>query len=199
MSEMLMFDQEEQIIDRCRMGDRTAFGQLYQKYKDRVMRLAMHLLGNRQDALDQTQESFIRAYQAMGSFEGKASFGTWLMKITFNRCLDFRRSTMRRSCLSLDGRRANPDEDDFDFDPPGREWQNPATCAEQSELTEALSEAIDQLSPEHRMVLTRYAWDDVRYRELAAELGISDGTVMSRLFHARRKVHRMLDSKGVLS
>lgn len=196
MSEFVALDLERSIVSRCQQGDTTAFSALYEKYRDKVQRMAYHLLGNQQDALDQTQESFIRAMRSLGSFKGDASFGTWLMKIAFNRCLDFRRSNMRRKALSLDARSDRDDEPDFAV--PAESWQNPSRSAETAELTEALQEAIDRLSEEHRTVLTRYAFDDVRYRELAKELGISDGTVMSRLFHARRKVRQALEAKGVI-
>ncbi len=188
---------DREVVDKCRGGDGAAFEQLYRRYHGRVYRLAMRLLGNSEDARDQTQESFIRAWQAIGSFKGEARFSTWLMRIAYNRCLDFRRSRCRRRTLSLDT--STTEGDGPGLPEPGTpEWCNPCKQAQFDELKQGVQRGMTTLGDNHRTVLSRYLHEDLRYHDLAGELHISDGTVMSRLFHARKRLHEALVRQGLV-
>lgn len=183
-------DEESQLIGRARGGDREAFRLLHEAHREAAYRVAWRLLGNREDALDVVQDAFVRAYENLSSFAGQSSFRSWLLRIVNNRAIDWRRARRLRKGVSLStadeeqgpgGNRRVPAVDD----PPDRSLQ-------QQELEEALRRAMDRLPEESRSVLALYAGGQMSYREIADSLGIPIGTVMSRLYHARRRLREAL-------
>ena len=187
--------KDMQLVRMTLDGDGDAFNELYRRHREKVYGVAYHLLGSREDALDQVQEAFIRAHKALPNFKGNASFKTWLLRITTNRCLDYRRMMRRRRALSTD-------EGEFEISKAdiagSRADADPAERLETEELREAIIESLGELSESHRAVILMQAFQEMRYREIAEELGVSEGTVMSRLYHARRSLYRMLVEKGAV-
>jgi RNA polymerase sigma-70 factor (ECF subfamily) len=187
--------EDLELVNRTLEGDSDAFNKLYTRYREKVYRVAYHLLGSRDDALDQVQEAFIRAHRALASFKGESSFETWLLRITTNRCLDFRRMSRRRKIASIDDEEFDLSKVDTRTSP---QAETPVEELEEEELRTAVMEGLGELSEDHRTVIMLHAFQKMRYREIAEHLGISEGTVMSRLFHARKSLHRILSRKGVI-
>src|SRR5215213_2106936 len=175
---------------RAARGDRPALDELFVRYRDPAFRVAYRLLGNAEDALDAVQDGFIKALTHLPRFEGRCSFKTWLLRVVSNAALDLGRQRRRRDELSaavteramLDGG-ATPDHLD-----PGRE-------AEESDLRRALAEALRELPEAQRRTFVLHVDGGLSYREVADAMGISIGTVMSRLFYARQKLKGMLAAR----
>jgi len=168
----------------------AAFEALFVRHRDAALGAAMKLLGNREDALDGVQEAFIKAYRNLRSFRGRSKFRTWLLRIVANTCYDMRRRHRREPKLRFD--------DDLtegsvrDSERARATGEGPAAAAERRELESQLAEALQRLSPTHREVFLLFFSENMSYDEIAGELGISPGTVMSRLFYARQKLQAAL-------
>jgi RNA polymerase sigma-70 factor (ECF subfamily) len=188
--------EDYELVRRTLDGDSDAFNKLYTRYREKVYRVAYHLLGSREDALDQVQEAFIRAHRALANFKGESSFETWLLRITTNRCLDFRRMSRRRRIASIDDQEFDISRVEPRTSP---QAETPVQELEEEELRSAITEGLRELSEDHRTVILLHAFQKMRYREIADHLGISEGTVMSRLFHARKSLHKILTRKGVIA
>ena len=145
----------------------------------------MRMLRNREDALDATQEVFIRIHKALDGFDPSGRFLTWAYRISTNHAIDrIRRRKVRKEQSIVE--EAVSDRQDLRT---GRSGENsPLKHLEQAEISEAVSRAVDQLGDAHRMVFTLYCYEGLSYGEIAAVMEIPVGTVMSRLYHARRKV-----------
>lgn len=177
------------LVDRATAGDREARRALFERHRDTAYRVALRITGRTEDALDVVQDSFIRAFERLGEFQRESGFQTWLLRIVSNRALDVLRARKVRLAVPLDG----SDEDDLRRTsvadnrepPPGREL-------EAQELGERLRRAIESLPPDQRAVFALYASGEMTYGQIAETLGIPIGTVMSRLYHARRRLHEML-------
>jgi RNA polymerase sigma-70 factor (ECF subfamily) len=181
-------------VARFHAGDQEAFEELVTRSEAEVYRLSLRLLGNREDALDATQDAFLRAFRALGRFRGEASFRTWLIGITLNVCRTRRGSAsarIARRSSSLDTRDANPDEarapDPVDARP------NPEQAAHGAELGRALAEALDALTAEQREILLLREMQGLDYDELAQTLGCAEGTVKSRLSRARAALRAAME------
>jgi RNA polymerase sigma-70 factor, ECF subfamily len=179
---------DDPLVARAARGDRPALDELFRRYRDPAYRVAYRLLGNGEDALDAVQDGFVKALNHLGGFERRSSFKTWLLRVVSNAALDLGRQRRRRDELSaavteriaLDGG-TTPDHLD-----PGRE-------AEEADLRRALAEALVQLPEAQRRTFVLHVDGGLSYREVAEVMGISIGTVMSRLFYARQKL------KGILA
>lgn len=178
---------------RAVAGDAAARHDLFVRYRDDAFRAAFRITGQHADALDVVQDSFIKAFESLAGFQGDSSFKTWFLRIVANRALDVLRKRRVRLVVSLDG-----DEDSAglrgyasaglaasDEAPAGRELEN-------REMGVRLQDAIGKLPPEHRAVLSMYAAGEHTYAQIAEALGIPIGTVMSRLYNARRKLRELL-------
>ncbi len=159
---------------------------------------AFSIVHNEEQALDLSQEAWIKAWQRIGSFEGGSSFTTWMTRITINVCLDHLRRNQRHRLEPL------PDMAD---EPDALErllpvvWPNPTEGLERRELRVKIDEAMGRLSQAHRTVVALHEFEGMEYKEIARTVGISVGTVMSRLFYARRRLATLLaglkdDEKG---
>ncbi|GAG36674.1 unnamed protein product, partial [marine sediment metagenome] len=177
------------------VGDQQAYRYLFGRYRQQAYRLAYHFLGRTDDAADAVQDSFIKAFKALERFEGRAKFSTWLMRIVTNTCLDRMRSKAADATVPLSDEMARMMSESSQ---PMRRAGRPEEAMEYGELSAALAGALQKLSSEHRTVFVLHADQELTYREIAEMLGISEGTVMSRLYHARKNLQRLLAGAGVL-
>lgn len=179
-------------VERAAEGDRDARRELFERHRTAAYRVALRITGRNEDALDVVQDSYIKAFASLERFEGGASFKTWLLRIVTNKSLDLLRSRKVRLAVSLEG----DDESgagDFigstDSPPPGESM-------ERAELKQRLEAAIDRLPPDQKAVFALYASGEMTYAQIAEAVGVPIGTVMSRIFHARRRLHEMLPDLG---
>ena len=180
--------EDAKLVRAAQEGDRQAFGRLFDKYRKTAYQIAYRLLGRREDALDAVQESFVKAFVALATFRGGASFKTWFFRIVTNCSLDLRRSRSVRLAVSLDGEQAPP------VPGPERDGQ-PGRRIEQRELKERIDAALGAIPEANRTAFVLFAIEGISYREIAEILNISIGTVMSRIFYARQKLQRILSGQ----
>jgi RNA polymerase sigma-70 factor, ECF subfamily len=178
---------DELVLARYAAGDRTALDELFVRHRDTAYRVAYRLLGNEADALDAVQDGFIKVLSHLHGFERRSSFKTWLLRVVSNAALDLGRQRSRRDALSLEGAEVRRHEPAL---PPN--GSNAGDVAEQADLRRLLDEALRQLPEAQRRTFVLYVDAELSYREVAQVLGISIGTVMSRLFYARQKLRGLL-------
>jgi len=172
-------------------GDMRAFEELVARHRDKVYARAFSMIRNEEDAIDLSQEAWIKAWQRLKQFQGDSSFLTWMTRIVINLCLDRLRKMKRERAESIE----NLEEESG-----GVERQmptvavNPTERLERSELRQRIDKALGQLSYEHRTVLILHEFEDLEYKEIAKRMQCSIGTVMSRLFYARRKMAVLMTS-----
>lgn len=187
-------DQEREWIRRAQEGDRKAFSRLVKAYHLRVHRLVCGLVRNRQDAEDATQEVFVRAFRYLARFKGDASFYTWIYRIAVNYSIDLHRRKQSRGGDAYeyeDGFDHNEDAHS-DFHYRSHDMDKPDRVFASRELGDLLFRVIEELSEKHRQVLLLREVDGLTYEEIATQVGCNIGTVMSRLFHARKKVQKAM-------
>jgi RNA polymerase sigma-70 factor (ECF subfamily) len=169
-----MDEPEEAVIGRCRAGDKDAFGVLVKRHAGRAIGSAYVLLRNHADALDASQEAFVRAWRNIRRFEGRSGFYTWYSTILRNVCIDhLNRRRRGEASLNAEGRPRPADEPE------------PSLLAEQNERTQRIWRAVLELPIKHREVIVMHHFQEMSYRHIAESLGIPIGTVMSRLHSAR--------------
>ena len=161
-------------IEKCRNGDQEAFRHLVERYQRQAVSHAAAILGNREDALDAAQEAFIDAFRALKHFDSSRPFYPWFYVLLRNRC--FKMAARKREIASID-----------------EAVIVAPNSAAQSERILALENALRSLDMEDREIVTLKYFDGLSYNELAERLQIPKGTVMSRLFHARRKLLAKLE------
>ncbi|UCE86064.1 MAG: sigma-70 family RNA polymerase sigma factor [Deltaproteobacteria bacterium] len=190
---------DREAIARAREGDHAGFRVLVERYQARAYRVAVRVLRNDEQARDAVQEAFLKVYTSLRRFEGRSSFYTWLYRLVVNVCLDMRRRDRSDQHVEWDEGRSLETTDGAEagyasaaaWDPAG-----PVGEFERSELRSALAAAIATLPHGQREALILREVDGLSYAEIAEALGISKGTVMSRLHYARRKVQRELIASG---
>jgi RNA polymerase sigma-70 factor (ECF subfamily) len=181
-------DPDLDLVERARRGDTRAFDELVSKYTPKLYGLVYHMTSNREDTNDLLQDVFAKAYRSIKRFRGKSSFYTWIYSIATNMTLNFLKKRNRRRTMSLD----DVDlaiENDHDFIE-ATSKSDPVREANISELQERLNMAMQQLSVDHRAVVTMFDIQGMPHSEISKILGVSEGTVRSRLFYA----HRLLQS-----
>jgi RNA polymerase sigma-70 factor (ECF subfamily) len=176
------------LVGRATRGDREAFGALVQRHQDRVFNLAYQVVRNREDALDVAQEAFVKAFASLPSFKGEASFTTWMHRIVVNLAIDCLRRRRRGDPTVYDDRLAVPEDGGEGLAAP----DDPETALGTRQVRSLLSRGIQALPPAHRAVLILREIEGLSYDEIARAVGCSLGTVMSRLFYARRKLQKAL-------
>lgn len=183
------------LVDRAREGDQDAFRQLYQRYHRRAYSLAFGVVHNQADALDVVQEGFIKAHRYLDKFEGTSSFYTWLYRIVMNLAIDHIRKHKRQRSVDFNDAIAHLEGDA----PVGEEallpkilGQNPSKSLGRKEVREQIGAALETLSENHRAVLIMRELDGMSYEEMAEAMQCSKGTIMSRLFHARKNMQKRL-------
>jgi len=183
---------DEQLLSRFAAGDSLALDELFRRYRQAAHRVAFRLLGNEADALDAVQEGFVKALTHLHGFQGRSSFKTWLLRVVSNASLDLGRQRGRREALRLDVLDANdPATALVTADDAGR-------GLERADLRTILNQALEILSEAQRQTFVLYADAELSYREVADALGISIGTVMSRLYYARQKLRAFLTERTTL-
>lgn len=179
---------DELLVRRARGGEHAACAELFRRHRDDAYRLAYRHLGNEQDALDVVQEGMIKAFAALGDFDGRSGFRTWLMKIVVNTALDWGRRRKRRPSVQIgegSGGRTEIPEPSAEIDP--------SHGLHQQDLRRALDRALDRLSPTLRTTFVLFAESGMSYKEIAEIEEIPVGTVMSRIHAAREKLQADLD------
>jgi RNA polymerase sigma-70 factor, ECF subfamily len=171
--------QDLELTRRSQAGDTEAFGELVGKYRARIFSMVYGMVRNEHDAWDLVQEAFLKAWRSIHRFEGRSSFYTWLYSLTLN---------LTKYSLRQKGRR---EEVQLDNDIPSS-LPSPGAYYHRAEIREEVNTALAKLSPEHRAVVLLKDLEDLQYREIAEGLNLSIGTVMSRLFYARRKLQSIL-------
>jgi RNA polymerase sigma-70 factor, ECF subfamily len=180
---------DEQLVKSAQKGDMVAFEHLVGRHRDKIYARAFSMLRNEDDAVDVSQEAWVKGWQRLNQFQGEASFATWMTRIVINLCLDQLRKQKRVKNESID---------QMQEEVGGVERQmpvinpNPTEGLERDELRKRIDQALAQLSYEHRTVLILHEFEDLEYKMIAKKMGCSIGTVMSRLFYARRKMAALL-------
>lgn len=185
---------EQGLIQKAQRGDLDAFNELVLRYQNQVYNAAYRVMGDYDSATDATQEAFIAAYRALGSYRG-GSFRAWLMRIVTNACYDELRRRKRRPASSLEALYVTDTA-------PGEVLVNgvegPEAYAQRQELSRALHTGLQTLVPEQRVVLVLSDVQGYNYQEIAEIIGVSLGTVKSRLSRARAKMRDFLLTQGEL-
>jgi RNA polymerase sigma-70 factor, ECF subfamily len=179
-------DNEHSLIQRAQKGDPDAFATLVDEHQRYVYNLAFRVVKDENEALDLTQETFIRAWTALPNFRGQSQFRTWLYRITTNLCYN-RLPNLRRSLADLG--------DDVLPDLPESEERNsnPLRQIESSEARIHLHHAIDQLDANYKILIVMRYHDELSYDEIASLLNLPLGTVKTGLFRAREKLRLALE------
>jgi RNA polymerase sigma-70 factor (ECF subfamily) len=181
---------EAQLVERAKAQDEAAFEQIMNLYADRLYSYILRMVGNATDAEDLVQETFLRAYQGLPNFDGRASLGTWLYRIATNLCIDHQRRRARRAPTVSYSTHDDEDGETAEWDFPDQQTPNPLEAALNRELEAVVEEAIGKLSPKLKTVLLLYDVEELSYEEIARVLGIPIGTVKSRLNHARTQIQK---------
>ena len=180
---------DQALVKAAQRGDTGAFEELVARHRDKIYARAYSMMRNEEEAIDLSQEAWVKGWQRLHQFQGEASFGTWMTRIVINLCLDQLRKQKRQRTESIE---------ELDEESGGVERQmqvvtvNPTAGLERGELRQRIDRALGLLSHEHRTVLVLHEFEELEYKEIAKVMGCSIGTVMSRLFYARRKMAALL-------
>jgi RNA polymerase sigma-70 factor (ECF subfamily) len=180
---------DEQLVKAAKKGNMAAFEELVARHRDKVYARAFSMMRNEDEAVDLSQEAWVKSWQRLKQFQGESSFGTWMTRIVINLCLDQLRKRKRQRAESIE---------EMEAESGGVERQmaivtvNPTERLERGELRKKIDQALSQLSHEHRTALVLHEFEEMEYKQIAKTMGCSIGTVMSRLFYARRKMAVLL-------
>ncbi len=183
------------LVDAARAGDHQAFRELFQRYHRRAYGLALGVVHNPDDALDIVQDGFIKAHRYLDRFEGSSSFYTWLYRIIMNLSIDHLRKHKRARHVDYDDAIGHDEGDGTVGDDallPRVLGANPGKSLARKQIREQISEALETLSDNHRAVLMMRELEGMSYEEMAQVMECSKGTIMSRLFHARKNMQKKL-------
>ncbi len=178
-------DDDVALVSAAQKGDMVAFEQLVARHRDKIYARAYSMMRNEEEAIDLSQEAWVKGWQRLVQFQGDSSFTTWMTRITINLCLDQLRRKKRQRTESIE---------EMDEESGGVERQmpvvtvNPTERLERAELRVRIDQALSQLSEAHRTVLVLCEFEQMEYKTIAKTMNCSIGTVMSRLFYARRKM-----------
>ncbi len=177
------------LVRAAQKGDMAAFEELVNRHRDKIYARAFSMMRNEEEAVDLSQEAWVKGWQRLKQFQGESSFITWMTRIVINLCLDHLRRQKRHRADSIEA---------MEEDAGGVERQmpvvtvNPTAGLERAELRRKIDAALGQLSAEHRTVLVLHEFEEMEYKEIAKAMNCSIGTIMSRLFYARRKMAALL-------
>jgi RNA polymerase sigma-70 factor (ECF subfamily) len=180
---------EQDLVRMAQKGGLAAFEELVARHRDKIYARAYSMMRNEDDALDLSQDAWVKGWRRLEQFQGDSSFVTWMTRIVINLCLDQLRKHKRQRTESIEA---------MEEDAGGVERQmpvvitNPTEGLERGELRQRIDRALAQLSHEHRTVLVLHEFEELEYKEIAKRMNCSIGTVMSRLFYARRRMASLL-------
>jgi len=180
---------DQTLVRAAQRGDMAAFEELVARHRDKIFARAYSMMRNEEEAVDLSQEAWVKGWQRLRQFQGESGFGTWMTRIVINLCLDQLRKQKRQRTESIEA---------MDEESGGVERHmpvvtvNPTAGLERAELRQRIDRALGQLSYEHRTVLVLHEFEEMEYKQIAKTMGCSIGTVMSRLFYARRKLAALL-------
>ena len=181
---------DSELVRASRRGDREAFRELVERYQRKVVSVALGMVHNRDNALEIAQETFVKAFENLGNFKGESSFYTWLYRIVVNRAIDFQRRERRHPTVALEDHNVSGDgyEDTLKEERLGDPYQQ----AQAREIGDRVTEAINELTPDHKAVILLREVEGLSYDEISRVMQCSKGTVMSRLHYARKKLQKKL-------
>ena len=180
---------DKSLVQAAQKGDMGAFEELVARHRDKIYARAYSMMRNEEEAIDLSQEAWVKAWQRLKQFQGESSFGTWMTRIVINLCLDQLRRHKRQRAESIEA---------MDEESGGVERHmpvvtvNPTEGLERVELRQRIDQALSQLSHAHRTAIVLCEFEGMEYKEIAKAMECSIGTVMSRLFYARRKMAALL-------
>lgn len=186
---------DTELVFRCQRGEMAAFEELVNRYRGKIYSLAYGMARNEQDAHDLCQETFVRAWHSIDKFRGQSSFYTWLYRIVTNLTIDLMRKKSRAPQVAFDERLDVTGAAEGELSEATHN-RLPSDDAHFKEIRQSIDRALEQLSPDHRAVILLKDFEGLEYKEIAKVVGCSPGTVMSRLFYARRHLQKLL--KGAL-
>jgi len=180
------------LVEAARKGDREAFRTLFERYHRRALALALGVVRHADDAMDVVQDAFIKAHKHLDKFEGNSSFYTWLYRIVMNLAIDHLRKHRRIKPVELDEQHLEEQAGGDDGLLPRVLGGNPGRALMDKQIRARIDEALGELSENHRAVLVMRELEGMSYEEMAQAMGCSKGTIMSRLFHARKNMQKRL-------
>ena len=179
---------DSQLVERFQEGDLEVFDLLYLRYHNRIHGVIRAIISNPEDALDVTQDVFLKAYQGLENFKGASQFYSWLYRITINRCIDYMRQRSKHRVISDD-----PVSDDvFYGNVANRHPSAPSKAVENEEFYTHLRQAVMQLSPKQREVFILRYREELPLKEIGRKMGRSTGTIKAHLFQAQRNLRMLL-------
>ena len=187
---------EKALIKAAAGGDVKAFEALIEEHKKTVYNISYRMSGNYDDAMDMSQEIFIKLFKNIGKFRGKSKFSTWVYRIATNTCLDEMRKIKNKTAYSLDSE-IETDEGSFTAELEDKS-PTPEDALQAVEIKDAINEALKRLSDDHRQVVILRDIQNMSYDEIAVILNCSVGTVKSRLSRGRRALQKILLENGEL-
>ena len=186
-------EEDRGLIARAQSGDHAAFRQLVERHQRRAFAIALALVRDENDARELVQDAFLRVYKGLHTFQGGSSFFTWLYRIITNLSIDLIRKPGHRMGELDDARLDNEEAQEDAFPFLSRvDGADPADVVRRREIAARLQAALDALPSYHRGVIVMREIEGLSYEEMAQAMGVSKGTIMSRLFHARQKLQRAL-------
>ncbi len=186
-------EEDRAIVERIQNGDQAAFRELFDRYHRRALAVAIGVVKNEHDARDVIQDAFVKVHKNIDKFEGSSSFYTWLYRIVMNQCIDHIRKGKRRKHVDFDEQVQREEESSSSLGATsGALDANPSRAVLNRELGAAIQDALEQLPEHHRAVIVLREIEGLTYEQIAEVLDVPKGTIMSRLFHARRKMQEAL-------
>lgn len=188
---------DQQLVKAAQAGDRRAFQALYQRYERKVFSVAYGFLRNQEDALDVLQEAFIKVHRYLPNFEGQSTFYTWLYRIVANLCIDHLRRSGRKRDVEFDDRLRHDGQTSTVANHVGSiaALGDPSAAVKNKEILAAVQDSLGKLSDKHRAVIVMRELQGLSYADMAKAMDCSKGTIMSRLFHARRNMQKLLSER----
>ena len=195
---------DNELVRMTLAGDKEAYRALVERYQGRLFTTALDIVKTREDAEDVVQETFVKAFLSLGQFRGQSSFYTWIYRICFNMAIDIRRKAGRRGGTHLEFKehtgvnRAAVQDGARETAVGGlanhsQNLEGPHDALARKELGRKIQEVLGELSEEHRAVIMLREVDGLDYEEIAQAIGVPKGTVMSRLFYARKALQKALE------
>jgi len=180
---------EKRLIERARRDDREAFAELVEMYKDKIYQLAFRMTGNRQEAEDIAQETFLRVYANLHSYDINLKFSTWIYRIATNLCID--RGRKKKADFSLDEEVAGSEGLDWHSRLPSKE-KSPAEKVVIRELQETVQSALSQLAPKYRSIMILRYIEDLSLQEISEALQLPITTIKTRIHRGREALRGKL-------